>query len=165
MNAAVKASMAFLTTCLTAAPADAFCSAQTLRGNYAFTVQGNALSPEGAVVALINGVGIVAFDGVGNLIQEDFIVFNGVQSPGGPTNPSGFHTGETGTYSVNADCTGSTTLVLGPGNSLGLAFVIAGNGATVHTVVASGTVNGSPALFQTRSDMERIPLQKKNGED
>ncbi len=164
MNAALLASMAVAATCFIS-PADAHCSDQTIKGDYAFTIQGNVLSPEGTVVQLVNGVGIVAFDGVGNLVQEDFGIYNGVPSPGGPTNPSGFHTGETGTYSINPDCTGSATLVFGPGTGLNLAFVVAGNGATLHNVVSGGTIDGVPVLLQTRADFERISLQRKAADD
>lgn len=164
MNAILLASMAVAATCFMS-PADAHCSAQTIRGLYTFTIQGNVLSPAGTVVQLINGVGIIAFDGVGNLVQEDFVVLNGVQSPGGQTNPSGFHTGETGTYLINPDCTGSATIATGPGNVVNLALVVAGNGATLHNVVSSGTLDGKPVLLQTRADFERIPLQRKAGDD
>lgn len=164
MKAVLFASMAVAATCFIS-PADAHCSAETIRGNYAFTIQGNVLSPAGTVVQLTNGVGIIAFDGAGNLVQEDFVNFNGVQPPGGLTNPSGFHTGETGTYSINPDCTGSATLKFGAGTVLNLAFVVAGNGATLHNVVSSGTFDGTPVLLQTRADFERIPLQGKAADD
>ena len=164
MKAALLASMAVAATCFIS-PADAQCSNQTIQGDYAFTVQGNVLSPEGTVVQLVNAVGIVTNDGAGNFTQEDFQIYNGVPLSGGPTNPSGFHTGETGTYSINPDCSGSATLVLGPGSVLNLALVVAKNGATYHNVVSSGTIDGVPVLLQTRADAERITSRRKVADD
>jgi len=139
--------------------AHASCSDGTIQGDYAFTVHGQALSADGSTsVALIDGVGTITFDGAGNLEQQDYIIKNGTQSPGGlgPPNPSGFHTGETGTYTVNADCTGSANIVLSPGNERSLAFVISRSGRSIHAVVTSAVVNGSPAVLQVYSDFEKI---------
>ena len=142
---------------LVSGTAQAACSSRTIRGDYAFTVQGNVLSPDGAqVVGLITGVGVISFDGSGNLAQEDYVLINTQQIPGGATNPSGFHTDQTGTYKVNSDCTGDAVIRTGPGNELNLALVVSNGGNSVHTVVTSALVNGSPVKFQTRSDLERI---------
>jgi hypothetical protein len=140
-----------------AGTANAACSNRTIRGDYAFTVQGNALSDDGTrVVGLINGVGIISFDGSGNLAQQDYVLINTQQIPGGASNPSGFHTDQTGTYKINADCTGDAVIRTGPGNELNLALVVSNGGNSFHTVVTSALVNGSPVKFQTRSDAERI---------
>lgn len=77
------------------------CSNATLKGEYAFGV--TAYTPAG----LPNGppqvvAGIKVFDGNGNLTQRDYI--------GDSLRTTGqidFSTGETGTYTVNANCTGS----------------------------------------------------------
>lgn len=140
-----------------AGTADAACSNRTIRGDYAFTVQGNVLSEDGTrVVVLLNGVGIVSYDGNGTLVQEDLVVANGKPPAGGPQNPSGFTTGETGTYTINSDCTGTSHLVLGPGYELHVALVVSNNGNSVHSLVTSGIFNGVPTNFQTRGDAERI---------
>jgi hypothetical protein len=142
---------------LVSGAAQAACSNRTIRGDYAFTVQGNVLSEDGSrVVGLINGVGIISFDGNGNLAQQDYVLINAVQIPGGATNPSGFHTDQTGTYKVNADCTGDAVIRTGPGNELNLALVVSNGGNSLHSVVTSALVNGSPVKFQTRADNERI---------
>ena len=142
---------------LVSGAAQAACSNRTIRGDYAFTVQGNVLSEDGTrVVGLINGVGVVSFDGNGNLAQEDYVLINTVQIPGGASNPSGFHTDQTGTYKVNADCTGDAVIRTGPGNELNLALVVSNGGNSLHVVVTSALVNGSPVKFQTRADHERI---------
>jgi len=133
------------------------CTNGTLRGDYTFTVHGQLLSPDGTTSAgLIDGVGIASFDGVGNFIQEDYVVRNGVQLSGGPPNPSGFHTGEAGTYTVNADCTGTYKLTLSPGNERTAAFVISKSARTIHSIVASALINGVPGLTQVHGDFEKI---------
>jgi hypothetical protein len=132
------------------------CSNGTLEGNYSFTVHGQSLSADGKTsTGLFDGVGLITFDGNGNLTQEDYVVNNGVQVPGIDPNPSGFHTGETGTYAVNADCTGSITLTLGPGNTRSDAIVITKRGSAIHAIVA-GATEGSPVLLQTYADFEKV---------
>jgi hypothetical protein len=140
--------------------ARADCSDSTIRGDYTFTVHGQSLSADGTTsTGLIDGVGVISFDGAGNADQEDFVVKSGTQVP--PANPSApnasdFHTGETGTYSVNSDCTGSAVITLGPGNTRSLAFVIAQSGLAIHAIVSATTVGGSPAVLQVYSDFEKI---------
>ena len=81
-------------------------------------------------------------------------------SLGGPvpspdTDPvSGFHTNETGTYTVNPDCTGNAAINFPNGTVIKLMFVVNGSGASVHTVVTSLTLpNGtSPGTPIIRSD-------------
>jgi len=137
--------------------AQAACHNGTIRGDYTFTVHGHALSPDGSTsVGLIDGVGIISFDGHGAFVQEDYVVLNGVQFPGGPPNPAGFHTNEGGPYSVNADCTGSKTVVLGPGNERGVAFVISNSGRTMHGIVSSALIDGSPGRVEVYTDYERV---------
>jgi hypothetical protein len=67
----------------------------------------------------------------------------------------GFHTEETGTYSINSDCTGSAEITLGEGNTRTLALVISQGGFVIHAIVSAATVGGSPALLQVYSDFER----------
>lgn len=132
------------------------CSNRTLEGGYSFTVHGQSLSADGKTsTGLFDGVGLITFDGDGNLTQEDYIINNGIQLPGVGPNASGFHSGETGTYSVNADCTGSITLTLGPGNTRSDAIVITKRGAAIHAIVA-GATEGDAVLLQTYADYEKL---------
>jgi hypothetical protein len=152
MSLAVLASTLAMTSV-----AHANCSESTIRGDYAFTVHGQALSTDGATTTgLIDGVGIISFDGGGNLTQEDFVVRNGTEVPGGATSPDGFHIGESGTYSVNDDCTGTANIVLGPGNTRTLALVISNSGRSIHAVTSAALVTGSPSLLQVHADYEKI---------
>ena len=133
------------------------CSLSLLHGDYSFTVHGHALSADGSTsTTLIDGVGLITFNGDGTATQEDFVVRNGVEVTGGPPNPSGFHTGETVTYTVNSDCTGALTITLTPGNTRSDAFVITQRGKAIHAVVSEATTSGEPILLQAYADFESL---------
>ena len=116
-----------------AARADSYgCSNATLKGQYAFGV--TAYTPPGfpngppQVVA-----GIKTFDGKGSLTQRDYI---------GDSDQTDFSTGETGTYTINSNCTGSAVINLNvPGSPPGtgvikVMFVISDGGRHIHEVVS-----------------------------
>ncbi|HTT33294.1 MAG TPA: hypothetical protein VMH48_06810 [Methylomirabilota bacterium] len=157
------------------------CSNATLKGDYAFTVSGQIFLPTGPgtfQVVQRQGIAMTHFDGDGNLSQEDFVLSDpNAPKPGGvpPTDSNnGFHNDETGTYTVNKDCTGTFTIIL-PGlldpktgatvTSTGkiiVLFALSDHGRTIHTVVASiqppGAPGPVPALI--RSDgykLGRVP--------
>src|SRR5258708_26227028 len=79
------------------------CSNQTLLGDYGFAVEGLVL-PAPGVALPIRGVHMTHFDGKGNLTQVDHLVINGVP-------PTIEWTPVTGSYHVNANCTGTIHLV------------------------------------------------------
>ena len=134
------------------------CSDQTIKGTWLFTVHGEALSSPNTppiTTTLIDGVGTITFDGKGNLTQQDFIVRNSVPPTNSTTN--GFTPGETGTYTVYADCTGKAEILLGsPSNTRTLALVVSPAAGTIHAVVSAATVGGSTAYLQVHSDFEKI---------
>jgi len=142
------------------------CSNASLRGNYGFTILGDHPNPDGTTSPIV-GVAITHFDGAGKLTQKDFTMDGGLPSPANGNAASGFHFagGETGTYSVNSDCTGSAEIDLNapapPGLSRGvikLMFIVPPDGATIHTVVSEITAPfaTAPSLNTTRSDASRI---------
>ncbi len=106
------------------------CSNRTLQGDYGFAVEGLVL-PVPGVALPIRGVHITHFDGKGNLTQADHIVVNGVP-------PAQEWTPGAGTYTVNANCTG-TMFVKVPINNdfFHLRFVIVRQGKQIHTVVTA----------------------------
>lgn len=113
------------------------CSNSTLNGEFGFTITGQILS--GPEAGPVTGVALTHFEGNGSLTQEDFVVHNGVA-------PSGFQTGEYGTYTVNADCTGSAVINFPNGAPpINLMFVVTkianNHGEEVHTVVSNANVN------------------------
>jgi hypothetical protein len=114
------------------------CSNATLHGSYAFQVTGQILAP--AVVAgPVSGVALTVFDGNGNLSQVDNVVHNGA-APIEDWRPA------TGTYTVNANCTGIFTFTPMPtvpqdaSPPLKLYFVVTRDGTEIRTAVS-----GSPS--------------------
>jgi hypothetical protein len=108
---------------------DKGCSNNTLRGDYGFAVEGVILPAPGVALPL-RGVHMTHFSGNGTLTQVDHIVVDGVS-------PTLEWTPVTGTYHVNADCTGTITLV--PSNSpvVNLIIVVVRQGREIHTVVTA----------------------------
>src|SRR5439155_25389606 len=123
------------------------CTNATLKGDYAFSVV-DFTSP--LVV-----VGIGTFDGKGGFSQVDYR--GDSLATTGQTDFSG---GETGSYKVNRDCTGSQVINLNvpvPSGSKGVIenrFVISDGGRSIHGVVAKSTPPGAtlPLHTQTRVD-------------
>jgi hypothetical protein len=138
------------------------CSNATLKGNYAFTILGETRNPNGTT-SVSKGIAMTNFDGAGGLTQVDFVVSDGAPLPGDGNSMTGFHfqTGETGTYTVNTDCTGHAEIDLNVPVPIGLSrgvikllFVLSNQGRAIHTVVAEFTPPGAtaPVLSTTRSD-------------
>jgi len=97
------------------------CSNSSLRGTYGFQIKGTIVG-----LGPIAGVARLIFDGAGNFTQTDNVTVNGF--PIVPNRPG------SGTYNVNADCTGTQTLNTG-GQVLHTTFVLAENGKEVFDVV------------------------------
>ena len=135
------------------------CTNATLKGDYAFSVV-DFILPQ--VV-----VGIGRFDGKGGYTQVDYIG-DSLRTIGATS----FSGGETGSYTVNPDCTGSQEIklnVLGvpAGNSHGVIenmFVISGGGRSIHGVVAEFTPPGATqaAPTQTRVDFWKVGSEQDN---
>jgi hypothetical protein len=102
------------------------CSNQTLRGNYGFALEGLILPAPGVTIP-IRGVHMTHFDGSGTLTQFDSIIVNG--------SPIGDWTPVTGTYHVNADCSGTILLHPSTGGFVNLRIVVVKNGKEIHSVV------------------------------
>ena len=127
-------------------------------------MHGSALTLNGATsLARIDGVGIISFDGFGNLVQQDFIVVNGVHPP-----PDGFHKNESGTYQIGADCTGIARVVFDTDkpqdqrSSVDLALVVSRTARIIHTVVSAALPADS--LRQVYSDLEKAELATVAGQ-
>lgn len=145
------------------------CSNATLKGDYGFTISGYRPNPDGTT-SPIKGVAITHFDGAGNLTQRDFVVQAGVPNPANGNSQTGFHfsTGETGTYTINTDCTGSAEIDLNvpvPSGSTGvirLMLIVTNSGRAIHAVVAEITPPGAtePVLNTTSSDAWKIELDR-----
>jgi hypothetical protein len=132
------------------------CSDATLQGEYAFSVLTTvAASPPGPGVV----VGLGTFDGRGGFTQIDY--------PGNGSTDLGLHeefrTGQTGSYTVNPDCTGFMTINLGA--TVGVttnAFVISNGGRSVHAVIAAFTAPGGALVtpLQSRIDFWKVASEQ-----
>ena len=123
------------------------CSNATIRGTYAFTIHGQILPPDGSAPLLVDGLAKTTYDGNGNLTQLDAIAVNGGVAPGWSAN--------TGTYSVNPDCTGTMTISNGNMPPVHLQMIIAQSGNTIHDMVID------PG-FATTAEAERLRTPSKD---
>jgi len=102
----------------TAKADDKGCSNATLRGTYAQTGSGVITAPPDQAGPFAN-VGTLIFDGNGGLTGALVASSNGTSSPAT----------ETGTYTVNSDCTGTYTVQIAPfGITSNAFFAIDTNG-------------------------------------
>jgi hypothetical protein len=117
------------------------CSNATLKGDYLFTVSGTTpTGPPSAPVEQFVGLALTHFDGGGGLTQPFGV------SHGSISGDSDTATGS-GTYSLNADCSGTMTLNLTgktPAVSIQLWIIVLNRGKEIHTVVRTPTPNGIP---------------------
>jgi len=116
------------------------CSNATLNAKYGFIDSGFTASPSrdrAAPEVPIAVVGVLAFDGAGNASQSFTLVINGgIALPGS----------NTGTYSVNSDCTGSISFSVGDA-PVNFNIVIIGGGTEVFGIV---TVGGNTQTFDAK---------------
>jgi hypothetical protein len=104
------------------------CSNETLSGRYGSSSEG-VLLPAPGVALEFRGLTVTRFDGLGHLTWREHTVVNGEPLQAGWTMA-------TGTYAVNADCTG--TMVVTTPNSpapLNLFIVVVKRGREVRTVL------------------------------
>jgi len=126
------------------------CSDATLKGDYATTISAQILNGDGTL-SIRNGVSIKNFDGRGNITFIDYVASLTLSRvpPGGIDLNPAFRVGLTGTYHVNADCTGTAEEDFPPppgvssGQEIKLMFVLSDHGREIHEVVASLVPAGS----------------------
>jgi hypothetical protein len=105
--------------------ADKGCSNLTLRGTYAQTGSGVITAPPDQAGPFAN-VGTLVFDGNGGLTGAVVVSTNG----------SSAQATETGTYTVNSDCTGTYTVQIAPfGITSQAFFAIDTNGDELEIIV------------------------------
>ncbi len=105
------------------------CNNRLIEGTYGFTLVGDKLAGPGPVGPQV-GVAMTTFDGEGNLTQIDSVVIGGTQVA------DFTHPQTTGTYVVNAACTGVFTLEFHDGRPpVAVNFVVVDNGKEIDTVV------------------------------
>ncbi|MEA2774783.1 MAG: hypothetical protein QOF90_189 [Acetobacteraceae bacterium] len=129
------------------------CDTSSLSGLYATKTQGSVVGVFDSAGALhplttpqlVSGVGQVTFDGTGSFVRQDVAVNSGVVlgSPA-PLSDTGFRTGQSGTYMVAADCTGTISLSVPGGTTIDFAAVLADSGRNVIAVVNKEHVPALP---------------------
>jgi hypothetical protein len=108
------------------------CSNRTIFGNYGFQIEGTILGPN----LPLRTLSLEHFNGVGSLTTVDHVVVDG-NPPEEEWRPG------TGTYSVNADCTGSASIDVAPGNPpLNFHFLVVDSGRQILLVVDGGAIRG-----------------------
>ena len=122
----------------TANAADKGCNKASLQGTYAFKGTGSVIEPP--AVFLLDVVFAQTFDGNGALTAT------GLQSHNGNI----LQVTQTGTYTVNSDCTGTYTAQLSPiGITVHFFFVIADSGNELEVISTdAGTVLAGVARRQ-----------------
>jgi hypothetical protein len=137
----VVASLLFLVVCGASAYGQSplTCSNATIRGEYGFNFSGQILA--GPTAGPIAGAGMIVFDGKGNLTEVDHVVSNG-------TPPPVEWRVATGTYTVNADCTGTAEIDFTDGSPpIHLSMVVVRRGLEILNVVDNpGTAISSVSI-------------------
>lgn len=103
------------------------CSSQTIKGPYGISTTGSILF--GGPVGLVADVGVLTFDGNSGASQTSTVSLNGTII---------HRSSLSGSYTVNADCTGDLSLVLPTptGTTTSTSqFVIVRNGEELQTIV------------------------------
>jgi hypothetical protein len=126
---------------------DLGCSNSTLKGAYAFSVLTVSAPPGVPNVVVVLGT----FDGKGGYTQIDYPGDSGLAD---------FRTGQTGTYTVNKDCTDFQMIKLGGGAVVENAFVLSNGGRSFHGVVADFTLGGTAAPIQSRVDGWKVASEQ-----
>jgi hypothetical protein len=117
------------------------CTEATIQGTYGGQMQGTNPAPGGGIQTVI-GVIVRTYDGHGGFTQIDNI--KGSVTGIVPDRPG------SGTYEVNADCTGITLFQPGPGITLEERMVIVDHGNEIRTIISS------PLPVMTSSVQKRI---------
>jgi hypothetical protein len=125
------------------------CSDASLSGRYGQTISGEIL-PGNGVVLPQNGIAMTNFDGKGKFTQVDFVVIAGANQS------TNFQGGETGTYKVNADCTGHARINYKNGSWIDLELVVVNQGREFRTVVSDLNMGGNNVPANIGSSGTRV---------
>jgi hypothetical protein len=105
------------------------CTDRMIKGTYGIQMQGTRPVPGGTGLEAMIGVNTRTYDGAGNFTQVDNA--KGAISGIVPDRPG------SGTYQVNADCSGTTLFAPGPGVLIEERFVIVDYGHEIRSITAS----------------------------
>lgn len=107
------------------------CSNATLKGTFAEKDNGFIMNPPPAPASLFAGVNLDTFDGKGKITAV------GISSIDGNVGPQT----ETGTYTVNPDCTGSYEVQINPGGFTAHAYFVIDDGGNELQIVVTDQGN------------------------
>jgi hypothetical protein len=110
---------------------DQGCSKATLKGTFAEKDTGFIPNPPPAPASLFAGVNRDTFDGKGT------ITATGISSLDGTVTPQT----ETGTYTVNPDCTGTYEVLISPGGFTAHAFFVIDDGGNELQIIVTDPGN------------------------
>lgn len=105
------------------------CNNRTIEGAYGIQMQGTRPVPGGTELEQIIGVVTRIYDGAGNFTQIDNVK--------GSVSGIAFDRPGSGTYVVNADCTGRTLFQPAPGVTIEERMIIIDYGHEVRSITAS----------------------------
>jgi hypothetical protein len=128
---------------------DRGCSNATLNGTFAEKDTGFITNPPPTPASLFAGVNLETFDGKGTITATGFASLDGNGAP----------QTETGTYTVNPDCTGTYAVQISPGGFTAHAFFVIDDGGNELQIIVTdpGTVINCIArrLFPKREEPDR----------
>ena len=107
------------------------CSNATLRGTFAEKDNGFIPNPPPANPSLFAGVNLDTFDGKGTITAVGFATADGNGAP----------QTETGTYTVNPDCTGTYEVLISPGGFRAHAFFVIDDGGNELQIIVTDPGN------------------------
>ncbi len=129
------------------------CALSSVSGTYGFKMSGAIYAADGSSV-LRDEVADMTLDGRGHLTMVEFATNDGKPA-------IFFQSTETGTYTVNPDCTGSAEIDFPPagaGAIVDLMFVLSDGGNTIHALSSGfrppGSAQSVPAAIH--ADGERL---------
>jgi hypothetical protein len=123
------------------------CTNMTIKGTWVNSLHGQIFLPDGTSLVL-TGVTKTTYDGLGNSTELDASGVNG-------NVPTGWRTGS-GSYTVNADCTGTETISFPNQADIHAQFVVAQSGNKLHFV------NIDPGISLS-GEAERVHAPKCEG--
>src|SRR5215469_11758763 len=107
------------------------CSNATLKGTFAEKDNGFIPNPPPATPSLFAGVNLDTFDGKGTITATGFATVDGNGAP----------QTETGTYTVNFDCTGTYEVLISPGGFTAHAFFVIDDGGNELQIIVTDPGN------------------------
>ena len=132
----------------TANAQDQGCSNASLKGTFAEKDTGFVTNPPPAPASLFAGLNLETFDGNGTITATGFASLDGNGAP----------QTETGTYTVNPDCTGTYAVQISPGGFTAHAFFVIDEGGNELQIIVTdpGTVISCVArrLFPKRTETD-----------